>query len=82
MLATSLLPIGIYQAYASMTEGLWYARSEGFLQQDFLQTLRWIRTFADVIFIVGAVCVALQVVKFAFAKPSHANYKPDSSVND
>ncbi|MDE4456020.1 nitric-oxide reductase large subunit [Psychrobacter sp. DAB_AL62B] len=82
MLVTSLLPIGIYQAYASMTEGLWYARSEGFLQQDFLQTLRWIRTFADVIFIVGAVCVALQVVKFAFAKPSHANYQPDNPVND
>ena len=82
MLATSLLPIGIYQAYASMTEGLWYARSEGFLQQDFLQTLRWIRTFADVIFIVGAVCVALQVVKFAFAKPSHSNYQPDNPVND
>ena len=82
MLATSLLPIGIYQAYASMTEGLWYARSEGFLQQDFLQTLRWIRTFADVIFIVGAVCVALQVVKFAFAKPSHSNYQPDNPVNN
>ena len=82
MLATSLLPIGIYQAYASMTEGLWYARSEGFLQQDFLQTLRWIRTFADVIFIVGAVCVALQVVKIAFAKPSHSNYQPDNPVND
>ena len=82
MLATSLLPIGIYQAYASMTEGLWYARSEGFLQQDFLQTLRWIRTFADVIFIVGAVCVALQVLKFAFAKPSHSNYQPDNPVND
>ena len=82
MLVTSLLPIGIYQAYASMTEGLWYARSEVFLQQDFLQTLRWIRTFADVIFIVGAVCVALQVVKFAFAKPSHSNYQPDNPVND
>ena len=82
MLVTSLLPIGIYQAYASMTEGLWYARSEGFLQQDFLQTLRWIRTFADVIFIVGAVCVALQVVKFAFAKPSHSNYQPDNPIND
>ncbi len=82
MLVTSLLPIGIYQAYASMTEGLWYARSEGFLQQDFLQTLRWIRTFADVIFIVGAVCVALQVLKFAFAKPSHSNYQPDNPVND
>nr|WP_255016407.1 hypothetical protein [Psychrobacter sp. PraFG1] len=30
MIATSLLPIGIFQAHASITEGLWYARSEGF----------------------------------------------------
>ncbi|WP_201586002.1 nitric-oxide reductase large subunit [Psychrobacter jeotgali] len=82
MIATSLLPIGIYQAYASMTEGLWYARSEGFLQQDFLQTLRWIRTFADVIFIIGALSVAWQVVKLTFAKPSHSNYHPEKPVND
>lgn len=76
MISTSLLPIGIYQAQASLTEGLWYARSEGFMQQDFLQRLRWIRTFGDVIFIIGALCVALQTAKLAFARPSHANYKP------
>lgn len=82
MIATSLLPIGIFQAHASMTKGLWYARSEGFLQQDFLQTLRWIRTFADVIFIIGALSVAWQVVKLTFAKPSHSNYQPKNPVND
>lgn len=82
MIATSLLPIGIFQAHASMTKGLWYARSEGFLQQDFLQTLRWIRTFADVIFIIGALSVAWQVVRLTFAKPSHSNYHPEKPVND
>lgn len=82
MIATSLLPIGIFQAHASLTEGLWYARSEDFLQQDFLQTLRWIRTFADVVFIIGAVCIAWQVTKLAFAKPSHSNYHPEKPVND
>ncbi len=60
-----------------------YVRAyEGFLQQDLLQTLRWSRTFADVIFIIGAICVALQVVKLAFAKPSHSNYQPNKPVND
>lgn len=81
MIATSLLPIGIFQAHASITEGLWYARSEGFLQQDFLVMLRWIRTFGDVVFIIGAVCVAWQVVKLTFAKPSHNSYQPSSPVN-
>lgn len=66
MIVTSLLPIGIYQAYASMTQGLWYARSEGFLQQDFLETLRWIRTISDLVFIAGGCSVAWQVVKMAF----------------
>jgi nitric oxide reductase subunit B len=66
MIATSLLPIGIIQFHASATEGLWYARSEAFMQQDLLQTLRWVRTFGDVVFIVGALAFALQVVSLLF----------------
>ncbi|RKJ99287.1 nitric-oxide reductase large subunit [Alicycliphilus denitrificans] len=62
MISTSLLPIGLFQFHASVTHGLWYARSEEFLQQPFLETLRWIRTFGDVVFITGALCVAWQVV--------------------
>jgi nitric oxide reductase subunit B len=42
--------------------GTWYARSEAFMQQPILQTLRWVRTFGDVVFIVGAVSFAWQVV--------------------
>ncbi len=62
MIATSLLPIGLFQFHASVTDGLWYARSEEFMQQPLLQTLRWVRTFGDVVFIVGALGVAWQVV--------------------
>ena len=66
MIVTSLLPIGIFQAHASISQGLWYARSEGFMQQDFLQTLRWVRTIGDVVFIIGAVAVAWQVCRLVF----------------
>jgi len=62
MIATSLLPIGLFQFHASVTEGLWYARSEAFMQQPFLVTLRWVRTFGDVVFITGALCVTWQVI--------------------
>ena len=62
MIFTSLLPIGIIQFHASVTEGLWYARSEAFMQQPLLQNLRWVRTLGDVVFIVGALAMALQVV--------------------
>src|SRR3546814_6299954 len=62
MIVTSLLPVGLFQFEASVTTGMWYARSDEFLQRDFLETLRWIRTFGDVVFIAGAIAVAWQVV--------------------
>ncbi|WP_196140910.1 nitric-oxide reductase large subunit [Aliikangiella sp. G2MR2-5] len=66
MLFTSLLPVGIIQFVASAQEGLWYARSEALLQSDLLVTLRWIRTIGDVVFIIGGLAVAWQVVKGIF----------------
>ncbi|TNE62756.1 MAG: nitric-oxide reductase large subunit [Alphaproteobacteria bacterium] len=66
MLFTSLLPIGIIQFVASTSHGLWYARSETFLQSDLLVTLRWVRTFGDIVFIAGALLTAWQVVKGLF----------------
>ena len=62
MVFTSLLPVGIIQFVASASEGLWYARSESFMQQGLLQTLRWVRTIGDVVFIIGALAVTWQVV--------------------
>ncbi|RUO76095.1 nitric-oxide reductase large subunit [Idiomarina seosinensis] len=63
MLFTSLLPVGFIQFYAAATEGLWYARSEAFMQQPLLQNLRWFRTVGDMVFIVGALAISWQVVK-------------------
>lgn len=68
MIISSLLPIGVIQAHASISEGLWYARSEGFMQQGYLVTFRWIRTLSDLVFIGGAVCYSLEVLKMAFSK--------------
>lgn len=63
MLFTSLLPVGLIQFAASADQGFWYARSEEFMQGGILPTLRWVRTFGDVVFIVGAAAVGWQVVK-------------------
>ncbi len=81
MLFTSLLPIGIIQFVASASEGLWYARSETFMQSELLQTLRWIRTIGDVVFIIGALAVTWQVVKGLFfpdLEPETESALPDS----
>lgn len=79
MIFISLLPIGVMQFKASFTEGLWYARSEAFMQQPLLQTLRWLRTFGDVVFIVGALAIASQVAICLFSKqtmPAGSSVKP------
>ena len=62
MIFTSLLPIGLIQFHASVSEGMWYARSEAFMQQDILKTLRWGRTFGDVVFLLGALAMVMQVI--------------------
>jgi len=77
MIFTSLLPIGLIQFYASVSEGLWYARSEAFMQQDLLQTLRWVRTFGDVVFIIGAFSVSWQVVWSLFSSPTSGTLTTD-----
>jgi len=53
MVGLSLLPIGIAQAIASVNTGLWYARSAEFLQQPWLENLRWLRIIGDTMFLVG-----------------------------
>ncbi|NOL49004.1 nitric-oxide reductase large subunit [Pelistega europaea] len=66
MVATSLLPVGLFQFHESVHVGMWSARGEAFLQQDFLENLRWIRTISDVIFIIGGLGIGLQVCKGVF----------------
>jgi len=59
MVVLSLLPIGLAQAWASMEHGLWFARSADFLQQPWLQSLRWLRIVGDTVFIGGTAALAL-----------------------
>ena len=70
MVLISLLPIGLIQSWASITHGLWFARSEEFMQQPLLQNLRWARLVGDTILIVGAVAFFWQIVKVLFTKKS------------
>ncbi|MDR2012542.1 MAG: nitric-oxide reductase large subunit [Rhodanobacter sp.] len=72
MIATSLLPIGLMQFHASVMQGTWYARSDEFLQQDLLQTLRWVRTLGDIVFIIGALALTIQVIKGVFGSGQSA----------
>ena len=63
MVFLSLLPAGIYQAYFSVTEGLWYARSAGIVHSGVMETLVWLRVPGDIVFAVGAVFLAVYALR-------------------
>jgi nitric oxide reductase subunit B len=54
--------VGILQAWASVQNGLWYARSAEFMQSDLVSTLRWMRVIGDSLFAAGAVALGVFVV--------------------
>ncbi|HXE50565.1 MAG TPA: nitric-oxide reductase large subunit, partial [Ramlibacter sp.] len=54
MVFLSLLPAGIYQAWASVSKGLWYARSPEIIHSGVMETLVWLRVPGDIVFAGGA----------------------------
>jgi nitric oxide reductase subunit B len=63
MVFLSLLPAGIYQAWASITRGLWYARSAEIIHSPVMETLVWLRVPGDILFAIGACFLALYALK-------------------
>jgi nitric oxide reductase subunit B len=63
MVFLSLLPAGIYQAYASITQGLWYARSPEVVHSTVMETFVWLRVPGDILFAAGGVYLALYAFK-------------------
>ena len=63
MVFLSLLPAGIYQAWASITKGLWYARSPEIIHSPVMETLVWLRVPGDIVFAAGSVFLALYALR-------------------
>ncbi len=63
MVFLSLLPAGIYQAWASITKGLWYARSAEIIHSRVMETLVWLRVPGDIVFAIGGVFLAVYVLR-------------------
>jgi nitric oxide reductase subunit B len=61
MALLTLLPLGTMQLLAAINNGYWYARSEQFMQQPFVDLLIWMRVPGDTIFSIGALTFALFV---------------------
>jgi nitric oxide reductase subunit B len=61
MCVGSLLPVGLFQTWAAVDKGYWYARSAEFLTTPLMQTLRWMRVPGDTLFACGAVALVIFV---------------------
>lgn len=59
MVFMSLLPAGIYQAYESITQGLWYARSPEVIHSKVMETLVWLRVPGDIVFAAGSLFLGI-----------------------
>ncbi|CAL2084938.1 Nitric oxide reductase large subunit [Tenacibaculum dicentrarchi] len=53
MIVLSMLPVGIIQAYTSITKGYSFARDAELLYSPTVQTLKWMRMIGDTVFSVG-----------------------------
>jgi nitric oxide reductase subunit B len=63
MVFMSLLPAGIYQAYASISDGLWFARSPAVIHSKVMETLVWLRVPGDIVFAFGSLFLAVYALK-------------------
>jgi nitric oxide reductase subunit B len=59
MVFMSLLPAGIYQAWASITRGLWFARSPEITHSPIMEALVWLRVPGDIVFAAGSVLLGI-----------------------
>ena len=59
MVFISLVPAGIYQAWASITQGMWFARSPEVVHSHLMETLVWMRVPGDVVFAIGVLFLAV-----------------------
>ncbi|MEO8598981.1 MAG: nitric-oxide reductase large subunit, partial [bacterium] len=59
MVFISLVPAGIYQAWASITKGVWYARSAEVVHSHLMETFVWMRVPGDIVFSIGVFFLAL-----------------------
>ena len=63
MVFLSLLPAGIYQAWASITQGVWFARSAEVIHSPFMETMVWLRVPGDIVFTIGCLFLAWFAVR-------------------
>ncbi|NMM11208.1 MAG: nitric-oxide reductase large subunit [Polaromonas sp.] len=63
MVFIALVPAGIYQAWASITKGMWFARSPEIVHSHLMETLVWMRVPGDVVFAFGILFLVVFAIR-------------------
>lgn len=66
MLILDLFPAGLHQFNTVVSDGLWYARSEKFIQGSTFQYLTWLRIIGGSIFLLGGVIPLCYLISKSF----------------
>jgi nitric oxide reductase subunit B len=82
MVFLSLLPAGIYQAAASITQGLWYARSPEVIHSPVMEFLVWMRVPGDIVFALGVLALAAYVLKLPGRAPGEVKQAELASASE
>ena len=69
MVFLSLLPAGIYQAYQSVTQSLWLARSPEIVHSKVMEAFVWLRVPGDIVFALGAGMLAVYALRLLVTRP-------------
>jgi nitric oxide reductase subunit B len=70
MVFLSILPAGIWQAAASITRGLWYARSPEVVHSRIMEFFVWMRVPGDIVFALGALALAAYMAQLLLRRPA------------
>jgi nitric oxide reductase subunit B len=81
MVFMSLLPAGVYQAWASVDKGMWYARSPEIIHSKVMEALVWLRVPGDIVFAGGALLLALYAFKLLRRDPSQRTSAVSAPTN-
>ena len=81
MVLLSLLPAGIYQAWASLTHGFWYARSAELIHSPVMERLVWMRVPGDIIFAGGALFLAAFALQYWLGGRAAARELPATTAS-
>jgi nitric oxide reductase subunit B len=69
--------VGLFQTWAAVEKGYWYARSAEFLTTPWMQTLRWMRVPGDTLFACGAVALVIFVARIGTTTRALPVAKPE-----